>query len=190
MHTALRFPATLVLAALLACVSCGEQSVDDRTVRADAEGYSFVIPPVWMYFGDDSRSTHGTVFTVEILSLVDGDPTFLAELPRSIVPQLATRTQYFFDVVAPHKDEDVTIDGLPALHVNFPVHVRKEDHPSRLDYWIVRNGDQLFILHATYPPDAPEEDAREIESIIASWKFTPIAGADAGGEPATTVIVK
>jgi hypothetical protein len=169
--------------ALLALASCAEPSAEDRTVHADADGYSFIVPSHWSYYGDDTRSLKGTVFTIEILSLADGDPKFLAALPQSIVPQLIARTQYFFDVVEPHNDEPATVGGLPALHVVFPVHVRKSDAQSRLDYWIVRSDDRLFALRATYPPEAIPEDMAGVDSIIASWKFTPAAGDNAGKAP-------
>jgi len=162
------------LAALLVLASCGEPavpSVEKRTVDDQERGCHFVVPPRWSYLGEELRSPGGSVFTIEVLSLVDADPKFLAELPESLVPQLEARTRYFFSIVKRASRRQTTVGGEPALEVAFPVQVRGQDPPSEVIYWVVRRHDKLYALRATYPPGLAETDRPAVASILTSWKF-------------------
>ena len=164
----------LPICALMALTACGEAPIaplEKRTIEDRERGCHFVVPPRWSYLGEEVRSPGGTIFTIEVLSLVDADPGFLAKLPRSLVPQLEARTRYFFSVVDKSIEKEETVGGEPALEVRFSVHIRAKDPPSEVIYWVVPRGQRLYALRATYPPGLAAADAPAVAQILESWKF-------------------
>lgn len=143
--------------------------VDDRE-----RGVRYTVPPLWVSFGDETRSPGGSVFTVETFSLVGAAHGFVERLPDSLIPQLDARTRYYFSAVEPAEKRPATIASLPATEVSFRVRVRAQDAEGRVIYWIVRRGDLLYALRVTYPPGQQEKDEPALRSILGSWQFFDI----------------
>lgn len=129
------------------------------------------MPPDWVAFSDEVRSHNGTLFTIEIHSLVDADPDFVKGLPESIIPQLEGRTRFYFSVVEEYRTVKTKVGGAPALEVHFPVRIRDIDPPSEVIYWIVPRGSRLFLLRATFPAGTIDADGPGALSIIDTWEF-------------------
>jgi len=150
-------------------------------VEIPESGYRFTVPHPWVTFGEETRSPSGSIFTIEIKSLVDADPTFLAELPDSILPQIEARTRYYFTVVEPMVRSDAAIDGRKAALVVYPVRVRPEDAQQEVRYWIVLEGDALFLLRATLTPPQIDSDRADAQKMIESFRFVQPPAPPAGG---------
>lgn len=136
----------------------------ERSVR-------YTVPRGWSFFGDEARSAGGSIFTIETFSLVDARRDFIARLPDSLIPQLEARTRYFFSVVAAPVRREVQVGGKPACEVTFAARIRAADPLTLVRYWVVRNGDLLYALHVTYPPERESVDGPEVEAMLAAWIF-------------------
>lgn len=123
--------------------------------------------------GYEARSAGGSLLTINVYSLVGADPAFVAGLPQSIVPQLEAWTLYYFVVVGSPETREATIGGAAALETSYTVRVRPPDPPSKAEYWVVRNGDLLYLLRAIYPPSLLEAESRDVRALLASWTFLP-----------------
>lgn len=172
---ALAWAGCLAAAALPAViVGCGEAPVpplEQRTIEDTERAVRYVLPPHWSRYDDEIRSPNGTIFTIEVLSLVDAEPVFRKALPASIVPQLEARTKYFFSVVGTRAERSTTVAGEPALEVTFPIQIRDRDKPSKLVYWVVPVGERLNVLRVTYPPEMEAVDGPAAQEILASLVF-------------------
>jgi len=88
---------------LAIAVGCGQPDVvpvEKRTFVDTNRGYQYVVPPGWKYLRGEVRSPGGSLFSVNTLSLIGGDETFIADLPYSMLPQLEAWARYFFSVEA------------------------------------------------------------------------------------------
>jgi hypothetical protein len=160
----------LAAAAIAGCAGSGS-TPEQRTVVEHERGYQFVLPPGWRMFGWEARSHAGSVLTIDVHSLNGAEAKFVADLPKSVVPQLEAWTLYYFNVVLEPTTRETSVGGAPALEVSYPVRIRAADPPSRADYWVVRNGQLLYILRTTYPVGRADTDGPAVRELLASWKF-------------------
>jgi hypothetical protein len=142
----------------------------ERSVR-------YTVPGGWSYFGDEVRSLGGSIFTLETFSLVDARKDFVERLPDSLIPQLEARTRYYFSVVTEPVKREVRLAGKQAFEVSFEARIRAADPITLVRYWVVRNGDLLYALRITYPPDREKIDGPAVEAMLASWEFLDPAAA-------------
>lgn len=143
----------------------------ERTVEDRARGYRIVLPPGWRIFDNEARSANGSLLVVQANSLVGADSKFVAGLPETILPELEAWALYYFAVVEPPERRRLLIGGEPALEVRYGVRVRRTDPPSRVDYWLVRHGDLLYILRGTYPPTRVVPDGDALREALSTWTF-------------------
>ncbi len=184
----LRRAAPAACAAVVAAISCGKPQPLPLAQRAYAHpesGYRFVIPPYWKVLRGEVRSPSGILFTIQVLSLEDGEEAWVSALPRSVVPQLEQWARYFFRVVDKPSEEPATLGGEPALHLVYPVRIRPVDPRMRVAYWVARHGANLYVLRASYPADTSADDERAVADFLASWQFTAPSGAPEQGPPGT-----
>ncbi len=161
--------AAIVLASLAA--GCASEPPGPRTVEDRERGYRFVLPAGWRMIGYDARSDGKSLLTIDVHSLVGADPSFVAGLPRTILPQLEGWTLYYFVSDEPPVTRETEIGGRPAFEAVYRIRVRPADPPSLAEYWVVRNDNLLYILRATYPPGLAEADGEAVREILASWRF-------------------
>jgi hypothetical protein len=177
----MKLRAAAILLATAAIAGCAESgsTTEQRTVEEHERGYRFVLPPGWRMFGWEARSDSGSVLTINVHSLNGADSKFVAGLPQSVVPQLEAWTIYYFNIVGEATSRQTTIGGMPALEMNYPVRIRAADPASRADYWVVRNGQLLYILRTTYPAGRADTDGPAVRELLASWKFLEATAPDA-----------
>jgi hypothetical protein len=180
----------LAVAALaLGSTACGPTVVPpEKRTFSDTQGrFSYVVPPGWVVWMGEARSPKGSLFSVEPVSLEDSAADFVAGLPSSMVPLVKEQTGRFFSVVGNGVQKKTTLGGLGALEVTFPVRIRAADPESQVTFWIARHGMNAFVLRVSYPAGAAAEDRPAIDSILASWKFTPLPTLAPGTNPGRLV---
>jgi hypothetical protein len=178
--------ALLLAAAAIAGCSGSGSTPEQRTVEERERGYRFVLPLGWQVFGWEARSASGSVLTINVHSLNGADAKFVAGLPQTVIPQLEAWTLYYFNVVGEPTSRETIIGGAPALEMTYPVRIRATDPASRADYWVVRNGQLLYILRTTYPAGRADVDGPAVRELLASWKFLEATSPNAkpiGGTP-------
>ena len=162
--------AAVALAAGLAG-SCASPPAVPHPVEDRERGYRFTLPPDWRMIGYDARSKGQSLVSIEVFSLVGAARDFVAGLPKTMLPKLEGWTTYYFIALGPPELRESTVGGKPALEVVYRTRVRPKDPPSRAEYWVVRNGNLLYAIRATYPPLALEQDSRAVREILGSWEF-------------------
>jgi hypothetical protein len=168
--------------ALVGGTSCQRSvpSPEERTFR-DAEGrFSYIVPPNWVVWMGEARSPKGSLFSVEPVSLEDSADDFVRGLPGSMVPLVKEQTGRFFSVVGNGVQRKITVGGLGALEVAFPVRIRAADPESEVTFWIARHGRYAFILRVSYPAGMAVGDRPSVYEILASWKWTPLPTPEPG----------
>ncbi len=166
-----------------ACSSPPPRSVAERTVNDEGLGIRYTIPEQWSPFLDEVRSPGGTVWELKTKSLEDAEKTFLAGLPRSILPQLAGWTEFFYKRNGEPALNDVLIGGHPALEAVFPVLVRPGDPPTAVAYWAVRHGDTLYAFRAGFPPGRESVDLPALRQMMLGLTFLRPEPPPATGGP-------
>jgi hypothetical protein len=180
----------LAVAALaLGTSACGPTAVPpEKRTFVDAQGrFSYVVPLGWAVWMGEARSPRGSLFSVEPVSLEDSAADFVAGLPSSMVPLVKEQTGRFFSVVGNPVQKKMTLGGLGALEVSFPVRIRAADPESQVTFWITRHGMNAFVLRVSYPAGVAAEDRPAVDSILASWKFTPLPTLAPGTTPGKLV---
>lgn len=148
-----------------------------RVIEERERGYRFVLPEGWKTFGYEVRSPGGSVVLVDVHSLKEAEKKFVEGLPETVLPQLEAWTLYYFDIVGDAVKRTAKVGGQPALEVAYSIRVRPSDPPSKAEYWVVRNGDLLYLIRATYPAARVETDGHGVRELLGSWTFTqPTAG--------------
>jgi len=166
-------------AALLGMLACGGEVPPDKRTFRDSQGrFSYVVPLNWVVWMGEARSPKGSLFSVEAVSLEDSMPAFVEGLPETMVVLTKEQTQRFFSVVGKGVQKDITLGGIKARQVTFPVQVRAGDPESEVVFWIARHGDYAYVLRISYPAGQVELDSPAMQEIIASWKFTPLPTPD------------
>jgi hypothetical protein len=171
----------LALAAALAA-SCGSpppkpelpQTVDDAT-----RGIRYVVPPGWQSFDGEIHSPRGSFLSVRVFSLAGAKATFVAGLPDTLLPQLDGEGRYYFVVEGNAARRETTVAGGPATEFTYVVRVRPKDSPSRTIYWVVKREEMLYLLRATFPPAALEQDEPAVRSVVESWRFPALPRSSA-----------
>jgi hypothetical protein len=143
-----------------------------RVIEERERGYRFVLPEGWKTFGYEVRSPGGTVVLVDVHSLKEAEKKFVEGLPETVLPQLEAWTLYYFDIVGDAVKRTSTVGGRPALEVAYSTRVRPSDPLSKAEYWVVRNGDLLYLIRATYPAARVERDGHGVRELLGSWTFT------------------
>ncbi len=163
----------VTLAALAAVLSCGGSAVPEekRTVISEENGYRFVLPLKWAYWGSEMLSQMGSLFTIQIHSLEDSSKEFVAGLPHSVIPRFETEASTVFGEVSMSAVRETTVGGVAGIEVEFPVRVRPSDPLSKLNLWVIRRGEKLFVLRASYPADKIALDEPAVRTLLASWRF-------------------
>jgi hypothetical protein len=164
----------LFLGAALLLAGCGGSGTTERRERVyqdEAGGYRYVIPDDWLRFTDELRSIGGSIFITTVLSLEEGDPEFLSNLPDSMIPQLEGQARYYFSVVDPPSRREMTVGGEAALELTYPVRVRAGDPQSTLVYWVFRHEERLYVLRASYVSGLEETDSPAVMGLLESWEF-------------------
>jgi len=175
--------AGLGCALALACGG-GEGPRAPKLVEDLERSVRYTVPRGWAFFGDEARSPGGSIFTLETFSLVDARRDFVERLPDSLIPQFEARTRYYFSVVAKPVKREVQVGGKQAFEVSFEARIRAQDPVTWVRYWLVRNGDLLYALRITYPPEREVIDGPEVEAMLAVWEFLDPAGVTAAPAPA------
>ena len=173
-------PAAAACALALGCGG-GRTPGEPKLVEDLERSVRYTVPGGWSYFGDEVRSPGGSIFTLETFSLVDARVDWVERLPDSLIPQLEARTRYYFSVVAKPVKQEVQLAGKQAFEVSFESRIRSADPITWVRYWVVRNGDLLYALRITYPPDREAIDGPAVEAMLAGWEFLDPAAAPAPG---------
>ncbi|MCU0232024.1 MAG: hypothetical protein MUC67_11740 [Acidobacteria bacterium] len=137
----------------------------------EALGIRYTLPDQWSPFLDEIRSPGGTVWELKTKSLEDGQKSFLDGLPRSVLPQLAGWTEFFYKRNGEPTLTDVVIGGHPALEAVFPVLIRPGDPPTAVAYWAVRHGDTLYVFRAGFPPGREAVDLPALRQMMLELSF-------------------
>jgi len=161
------------LAAVALVVSCGGAAIPEekRTIVNEENGYRFVLPLKWSYWGSEIRSQTGSLFTIQIHPLEDSSQEFVAGLPHSAIPQLEIEARAVFGEVGKPTIRDSTVGGVAGIEVELPVRVRPSDPLSKLNLWVARRGEKLFVLRASYPAGKSEVDEPAVRALLGSWRF-------------------
>jgi len=181
------WPSPLALAGCALAVACGGGGGGSRAPKLveDLErSVRYTVPAGWSFFGDEARSLGGSIFTLETFSLVDARRDFVERLPDSLIPQLQARTRYYFSIVAEPVKREVQVGGKAASEVSFEAHIRAQDPVTWVRYWLVRNGDLLYALRITYPPEREAIDGPAVQAMLAGWEFLDPAAVSAAPAPA------
>lgn len=176
----------MLAGSLAGLAGCGEEPVKppgQRTYANPESGYRYIAPPLWKVMRGEVRSPRGTLVTIKVLPLVNADDTWLAGLPGSLLPQLEQWARYFFRVVEKPTQKPATIGGLAALEAAYPVKVRPSDPPSQISFWVVRRGENLYLVRAVFPGGSVATDYAGVTELLASWQFFDASGV--GGQDAT-----
>ena len=163
----------LLLGALLspACSSPPPPTSAQRTVNDEGLGIRYTLPEQWTPFLDEIRSPGGTVWELKTKPLEEAEKSFLAGLPRSILPQLVGWTEFFYKRNGEPALTDVVVGGHPALEAVFPVLVRPGDPPTAVAYWAVRHGDTLYVFRAGFPPGREALDLPALRQMMQGLTF-------------------
>jgi len=166
--------------ALLAAVACGRRvpPPEQRIFREQEGRFTYVVPPNWVVWMGEARSPKGSLFSVEIVSLQDSMPEFVAGMPDTMIPLLREQTARFFSVVGPGDQRDVMVGGIKMRELALPVRVRAGDPESSVVFWVARHGMNAFVLRISYPAGLADQDGPAVAAIIASWKFPPLPTPD------------
>ena len=175
----------LLLGALLspACSPPPPPTSAQRTVNDEGLGIRYTLPEQWTPFLDEIRSPGGTVWELKTKPLEEAEKSFLAGLPRSILPQLVGWTEFFYKRNGEPALTDVVVGGHPALEAIFPVLVRPGDPPTAVAYWAVRHGETLYVFRAGFPPGREAIDLPALRQMMQGLAFLhpepPPAAAEA-----------
>lgn len=161
-----------LIVVLASCSGPAPAPVEERTFVDPEGGFRYVVPPHWWVLSGEARSPRGTLFTIEVTHLEDASPEFVNGLPGSVLPQIEEQTNRFFGVVGTPRQRQVTLGGEPAHELVYPVRVRAQDRQGEVAFWIARRGSELFVLRASYPPDALPDDRALVAEALATWTFT------------------
>ncbi len=161
--------AVVVLCA--ACSSTPPLTEAQRTVDDAARGVRYVVPPGWKSFDGEIRSPRGSLLSVRVFSLDGAQAAFVAGLPDTLIPQLVGVGHYYFVVEGKAERRETTIDGGPATEFTYAVRIRPKGALSRTTYWVVKRGDLLYLLRATYPPPALATDEPIVGGVVQGWRF-------------------
>lgn len=171
---ALAVVAALALAAALVLVAACKlpaKTEAERTVTDTARGVRYVAPPGWDTWDAEIRSPSGSLMTLRVYDLAEADKKFVAGLPDTLMPQLTEWAKYYYVVDGPPTRSETTVASAPATELNYPIHIRPEDAPSKVTYWVVRHGTRLFVIRAAYPPRGLADDEPAIRKVVADWAF-------------------
>jgi len=174
--------AALLLASLALVAACklpAPKSEAERTVTDTARGVRYVAPPHWDIWEGEIRSPAGSLMTLRVYDLAEADKKFVAGLPDTLIPQLTEWAKYYYVVDGPPTRTETTVASAPATELNYPIHIRPGDKPSKVTYWVVRHGTRLFVIRAAYPPRGLAADEPAIRKLVADWAFieTPETGS-------------
>jgi len=172
--TAKRLFASFIAAAVL-CACSGSAPRISQTYESEL-GFSFRLPPGWKMYGEEAKSKGGTLLSWQVKSLEGAQASWLAELPRSVVPELQRWTQHYFGAYRDEVEHTGTVGGEPALIVTQTVTVAKNPTPSIVRYWAVRHGEGLYLIRTVYPAGREQEEDPGVRALIASWRFKPPTG--------------
>ena len=168
--------AMLSLTLLLGCAGGGAPRKVDGYESKEL-GFGFKLPEGWRMYGDEAKSKGGTLMNWQVKSLEGAEPTWLAALPVSVVPELQRWTEHYFGTFRDERKETGTVGGEPALIVSHTVNVGKQSTPSVVRYWVVRHGQALYLIRAVYPAGRQGEEDPGTRALLATWRFTPPAGS-------------
>jgi hypothetical protein len=165
------------LALLAACKLPAPKTEAERTVTDTARGVRYVVPPGWDTWDAEIRSPAGSLMTLRVYDLAEADKQFVAGLPDTLMPQLTEWAKYYYVVDGPPTRVETTVASTPATELNYPIHIRPEDPPSKVTYWVLRHGTRLFVIRAAYPPRGLAADEPAIRKVVADWAFVEPAAS-------------
>jgi hypothetical protein len=143
-----------------------------RQLVEPERGYRLDVEPGWLLVGDEVRSNHRSLLSVQVNSLEGADHEFIRGLPDSLLPQLEGWSRHYFTELGAPERRTATIAGIEALELTQPVRARPRDAWSHVVYWVVRRNDRLYTFRGAFPASAPAEDEVELRHMIASIVFT------------------
>lgn len=161
----------MVASLFLGCRSSAPEGAQGKVVEDQERRCRYVIPPGWNAFDGEVRSHSGSLLTIRVYDLEGAAPTFVAELPDSLLPQLEEWARYYYVVGGPPVRAATSLGGAPATEFTYPVSIRPGYPASKLTYRIVRKDQRLFVLRAVLVPNAPAEDETNLTGLLASWSF-------------------
>ena len=172
MTARLRSAAGAALVALCAaCSTPAPLTEAQRTVDDAARGVRYVVPQGWKSFDGEIRSPNGSLLSVRVFSLVGAQAAFVAGLPDTLLPQLDGEGHYYFVVEGKAVRTETTIEGGPATEFTYAVRIHPKAALSRTSYWVAKRGDLLYLLRATYPPQALASDEPIVRKVVEGWRF-------------------
>jgi len=148
----------------------GPEGPPIRYENAEA-GYGYEIPRRWVLLADEARSPKGSLFTVKVHSLEGARQSFVEGLPETVIPQIEEWTQYFFGPPGTPDRGTATVGGEPAVRLTYRVTIRAGWEQTRVDYWIVRHGQLLYLLRAVYAAGREETELPAVTALLATWRF-------------------
>ena len=169
-----------------AAIACGgPEGPPVRYENAEA-GYGYEVPRRWILLADEARSPKGSLFTVKVHSLEGARQSFVAGLPETVIPQIEEWTQYFFGTPGVPERGTATVGGEPAHRLTYRVTIRAGWKPTRVDYWIVRHGQLLYLARAVYAAGLEGTEAPAVTGLLESWRFhdSPPAAASSTNQVA------
>lgn len=153
-----------------------------RVVTDEGWGIRYTVPEGWRSYADEIRSPGGSIWELKAESLEGAERKFVAELPRSILPQLAGWTDYFYKRNGDPVLRDVVVGGHPALEAVFPVLIRPADPPTAVAYWAVAHADTLYVFRVGFPPGRESIDLPAMRRMMESLEFLRPEPAAAEGQ--------
>ena len=136
-----------------------------------ARGVRYVVPEGWKNHEGEVRSPGGSLLTLRVYDLVEAQKTFVAALPDSLIPQLREWAELYYLVLGEPTRQSVTVAGIPATELVYPIKVRPKDPPSKVIYWVVKRETRLFVIRGAFPASSLSADEPVLRKIVEDWTF-------------------
>lgn len=170
-----RAGAMAAAAVLLAACPMTPTPPEKRTYTDTQRGVTFTIPDGWILLDNEARSAGGSLVEYRVFDLRGAQHRFVERLPGSMFRKLEGWTRYYFIIDGKMTYVKSKVGNLEATRLDHPVRVRKTDPLSRVNYWLLRVGERLYVIRAVYAPRSLEQDEPQVEAMLASFRFQDAA---------------
>lgn len=170
----------LAAAALVLLAACHRAPTPaPKRTYADAQrGVTFTLPDGWILLDNEARSAGGSLVEYRVFDLVGAERRFVERLPGSMFRKLEGWTRYYFIIDGKMTYVKAKVGDREATRLDHPVRVRKTDPLSRVNYWIVRVGDRLYVIRAVYAPRSLEADEPVVAEMLTTFRFQDAASTE------------
>lgn len=173
-----RLPHLIGLATLVAAsVACSAPrperlTLEQRTVVDEERRIRYIVHENWLPMDATMKCIlDGSFLSIHVYSLIGAQKQFVAGLPDSLDPQIDAWARHDYLVLNEKEIGATTIGGLPAREIRFETRSRNDDPPGQLFFWIVRNRTYLYVIRASFRPDALPDTPSEVRAILDSVAF-------------------